>query len=181
MRSKVLAAGVVLLVVTLGWAFRWEYSETVVRSGGRKEMVRTNRFTGDSERLTNSGWLPIGSSSTRADLDVEKIMADVRAAHEPRSMPQSEWNNWGSESAFDGSQFMVTLTNPSQWSITEIKVEMRSTGSTRILRLIPDGSAYGRPLAPGARGTFKTFGEYGLPRDSQSFLSDVIGVPPPKS
>lgn len=65
MKSKVLTAAAVLLVVILGIAFQWRYDEAP-NLYGRKELVRTNRFTGEVQRLSRTGgWVNSSSTSDR--------------------------------------------------------------------------------------------------------------------
>ena len=63
MRSRVLAVAAVLLVVMLGVAFQWRYDE--VAFYGRKQLIRTNRFTGSVQRLSSTGgWYAASNAPT---------------------------------------------------------------------------------------------------------------------
>lgn len=64
MRTKVLAVAAVLLVVMLGVAFQWRYDEVQLPHSGRKQLVRTNRYTGEVQRLSShGGWVSSSAPS----------------------------------------------------------------------------------------------------------------------
>ena len=61
MRSKLLAFAAVALVVMMGFAFRWRYDEISTPVYG-KQLLRTCRYTGTTERLTRYGWVSEAAS-----------------------------------------------------------------------------------------------------------------------
>lgn len=66
MRYAVAAAVVVLILAVavslFAWPTLWRYDEVTIRfEGSEKQLVRTHRITGRSEKLTKWGWIELGA------------------------------------------------------------------------------------------------------------------------
>ena len=108
MRTKVLSVAALLLVVMIGFAFQWRYDEVVL--GGRKQLVRTNRFTGNIQRLSEYGWLPEKSTSYTSPATPSQEIPRYMTEAIPACIPQYK----GLE-VFDTTESRVKTCDGTTW------------------------------------------------------------------
>ena len=105
MRTKVLSVAGFVLVVMIGLAVQWRYDEAPYN--GRKMFLRTNRFTGETQRLTESGWLSTQRSrSSNAQPTIPRYTTDT--------FPACNATNNGAH-AYDTTVSLVKTCNGAVW------------------------------------------------------------------
>jgi len=111
MRTRDVAVSFALLVAValVFWLGRYRYDE--MRNDGGSGPVRTNRFTGQSERLTPSGWKPLRPSEPGPPAI---------------AMPSDAVKALTGEGQVTGSVFSANIYNGSNWSVQELIFHIKS-------------------------------------------------------
>ncbi len=132
MKRPYLFAGFVVVVVLacLAVVFRWRYDSRVVR--GQAEMVRTNRFSGSSERMTDQGWVAMRPLAPRRRPAIEPLPPSEAALVVVEASPVLDPDS--------GVQTIRALvTNRSRWRVSEVEMRLNTLDDPpRVLRLSRD-------------------------------------------